>query len=158
MKSGVYDGTMVMEEDVLLGSKVISAKYNQSTKRIEVVLGGNDAVGNISELFAIKDYSNTEIPITNVTKRRDMYVLTIDKDLSAIDDLVKSYFVAFDGYDYKITMPVAYSSAEFENKYTYEGDDLGATWTKDKTTFKVWAPTADKVEVKLYKSGTEGLA
>ncbi|EOS34019.1 pullulanase, type I [Lachnospiraceae bacterium A4] len=157
VKSGVYDGTMVMEEDVLLGSKVISAKYNQSTKRIEVVLGGNDAVGNISELFAIKDYSNTEIPITNVTKRRDMYVLTIDKDLSAIDDLVKSYFVAFDGYDYKITMPVAYSSAEFENKYTYEGDDLGATWTKDKTTFKVWAPTADKVEVKLYKSGTEGL-
>ncbi|MDD6215270.1 MAG: type I pullulanase, partial [Roseburia sp.] len=42
----------------------------------------------------------------------------------------------------------------FEEKYTYTGDDLGATWTKEKTTFRVWAPTADAVKVNLYESGT----
>ncbi len=50
----------------------------------------------------------------------------------------------------------AYSTAEFEARYTYEGDDLGATWTPEKTTFRVWAPTAEAVKVNLYASGTPG--
>lgn len=50
-----------------------------------------------------------------------------------------------------------YSTAEFEAAYTYEGDDLGAVWTKDATTFRVWAPTADKVMVNLYEGGTAGV-
>ena len=49
-----------------------------------------------------------------------------------------------------------YSTAEFEAEFTYEGDDLGATWTSEKTTFRVWAPTADAVKVNLYESGTAG--
>ena len=49
-----------------------------------------------------------------------------------------------------------YSTAEFEAAYTYAGDDLGAVWSKDSTTFRVWAPTADSVKVNLYQSGTPG--
>ena len=49
-----------------------------------------------------------------------------------------------------------YSSAEFEAEFTYEGDDLGATWTKENTTFRLWAPTATAVQVNLYTSGTAG--
>ena len=49
-----------------------------------------------------------------------------------------------------------YSSAEFEAEFTYEGDDLGATWAKESTTFRVWAPTATGVTVNLYTSGTAG--
>ena len=49
-----------------------------------------------------------------------------------------------------------YSSEAFEAQYTYEGNDLGAVWTKDSTTFSVWAPTADAVTVSLYESGTPG--
>lgn len=156
VESGKFDGTMVMEDDVLLGSKILSAKYNQNTNRITVAMGGDEISGNISDLFTIKSYSNTEINVTNVTKRGDSYVLSIDADLSGIDEVVKSYFVTFDGYDYKITMPAAYSSEEFESRYSYDGDDLGAVWSSSKTTFKVWAPTADKVQVKLYESGAEG--
>ena len=48
---------------------------------------------------------------------------------------------------------VNYSTEAFESKYTYSGNDLGAEWTKDETTFRVWAPTAEKVSVNLYKSG-----
>ena len=46
-----------------------------------------------------------------------------------------------------------YSSEEFENQYTYTGDDLGATYTKEKTTLRVWAPTALDVSVRLYHQG-----
>ena len=50
-----------------------------------------------------------------------------------------------------------YSTAEFESQYTYEGDDLGATWTEEATTFRVWAPTADAVKINLYRGGTAGV-
>lgn len=53
-------------------------------------------------------------------------------------------------------MPSVYSTKEFEEEYTYDGDDLGATWTKDSTAFRLWAPTAQAVSVNLYESGTEG--
>ena len=49
-----------------------------------------------------------------------------------------------------------YSSAEFEAKYTYEGNDLGATWSKESTTFRVWAPTASYVALNLYEFGNPG--
>lgn len=50
----------------------------------------------------------------------------------------------------------AYSTKEFEEKYTYTGADLGAVWTKEKTVFRVWAPTAISVRVRLYRSGALG--
>ncbi len=36
----------------------------------------------------------------------------------------------------------------------YNGDDLGATYSKKQTTFKVWAPTASRVAVRLYTTGS----
>ena len=46
-----------------------------------------------------------------------------------------------------------YSTADFEATYTYHGDDLGATWSPEKTDFRVWAPTATAVKINLYKTG-----
>ena len=46
-----------------------------------------------------------------------------------------------------------YSSHAFEEKYTYTGCDLGVQWSPSKTVFRVWAPTAEKVSVNLYRSG-----
>ncbi len=40
----------------------------------------------------------------------------------------------------------------FDRKYAYSGEDLGATFIKKQTGFKVWAPTAAKVELITYKS------
>ncbi len=38
---------------------------------------------------------------------------------------------------------------------TYKGN-LGATYTKSKTTFKLWSPLADDVKVCIYTKGTDG--
>lgn len=48
---------------------------------------------------------------------------------------------------------INYSTKAFEEQYTYDGDDLGAVWSEQGTKFRVWAPTADKVAVKLYQTG-----
>ena len=49
-----------------------------------------------------------------------------------------------------------YSTAAFEKKNTYTGTDLGAVWTKEETLFRVWAPTAQSVTLRLYRSGIHG--
>lgn len=48
---------------------------------------------------------------------------------------------------------VYYSTKEFEEHYTYEGDDLGARWTPEQTVFRLWAPEADEVWLHLYQEG-----
>lgn len=50
-------------------------------------------------------------------------------------------------------MDHSYSTDEFEGAYTYTGNDLGSVWTKEATYFRVWAPTAQTVTVRVYKSG-----
>ncbi len=55
-----------------------------------------------------------------------------------------------------MVLPNFYSTDEFEAKYTYKDSDLGAHWTREKTSFRVWAPTAQAVQVCLYRSGTAG--
>jgi pullulanase len=43
----------------------------------------------------------------------------------------------------------------FDEKYAYAGEDLGATYSKEKTIFKIWAPTAFKVRLRLYLDRNE---
>lgn len=50
-----------------------------------------------------------------------------------------------------------YSSEAFTAAYTYEGDDLGCTYTPEKTTLKVWAPTATRVACHLAGEGEEAV-
>ena len=37
----------------------------------------------------------------------------------------------------------------FEILYSYNGDDLGFTYTKEATTFKVWSPVAKEIEIEI---------
>ena len=50
-----------------------------------------------------------------------------------------------------------FSTPEFEAAFTYEGKDLGAQWTSESTTFRVWAPTAEAVCLRIYQSGNPEL-
>ncbi len=49
-----------------------------------------------------------------------------------------------------------YDSEAFRRDFTYAGDDLGATCTKEGTSFLVWAPLADAVSLCLYRGEGEG--
>lgn len=43
-------------------------------------------------------------------------------------------------------------SAAFEKMFYYEGNDLGNIYSKSKTSFRVWAPTAAEVKLVTYKN------
>ncbi|MFW6289954.1 MAG: alpha-1,6-glucosidase domain-containing protein [Mariniphaga sp.] len=49
-----------------------------------------------------------------------------------------------------------FNHIDFSIYPNYEGDDLGVFWTPEKTTVKIWAPTAKMVEFRLYKDGKSG--
>lgn len=48
-----------------------------------------------------------------------------------------------------------FSTREFIEANSYDGNDLGATWEKEQTRLRIWAPTASRVSVNLYKSGDQ---
>ena len=73
-------------------------------------------------------------------------------------DYTKEYTIYFRETSMKLSLPDYFSSAEFEDAYTYTGDDLGATVTAGGTNFRVWAPTAQKVELNIYAAGDGGTA
>ena len=50
-------------------------------------------------------------------------------------------------------MPQFYDTPDFEASFTYHGNDLGVVWSKEKTAFRLWAPTADAVSISLYSGG-----
>ncbi|NLJ80673.1 MAG: type I pullulanase [Firmicutes bacterium] len=49
-----------------------------------------------------------------------------------------------------------FASPAFEKLFHYGEDDLGVAYSPQKTTFKVWAPTAEKMELITYLQGEGG--
>jgi len=46
---------------------------------------------------------------------------------------------------------------DFDDIFYYDGDDLGCTYTKEKTTFKLWSPLSTGIILKVIKDGEESL-
>ena len=47
-----------------------------------------------------------------------------------------------------------YNTLEFQKEYQYDGKDLGALCTQAGTTFHLWSPLAEEVELRLYRDGS----
>lgn len=51
-----------------------------------------------------------------------------------------------------------YASQEFQERYTYDGTDLGMTCTEEGTSFLLWSPFAEAVTLNLYGDGGDSPA
>lgn len=51
-----------------------------------------------------------------------------------------------------------FNGVDFSTFPYYGGNDLGVSYTKEKTNIRVWAPTAKEVELRIYKHSIEGEA
>ena len=83
-------------------------------------------------------------------------VITLAEEL----DFSKIYTVELEGFEGALNaVPTAvFDSEEFVERYTYDGDDLGAVIDGANTVFKLWAPTASKVVLNLFEAGDGGEA
>lgn len=141
---------IVLGDDIVSGIKVKQTVYKEGVG-IQVALTA--PISDAAEAFAVTGPDGA-VAITSVTEGEDsVYTLVVEEAL----DLYASYTLTYNGETYEVRMPNVYSTEAFEAAYTYRGNDLGATWTADKTAFRVWAPTAASVKVNLYSGGTPGV-
>lgn len=121
--------------------KVISAAFNNK-KEINVV---TSHVSSSYRLLADGEEVMTGTPSStsfvvkstsiDLTKRYEIEVM--------IQGELRTRNVDFNGL---------YDTQEFEEVYTYEGE-LGAMYSKNKTTFRLWAPVSQAVKLNLYNQG-----
>ncbi|SDS39256.1 pullulanase [Mucilaginibacter mallensis] len=55
-----------------------------------------------------------------------------------------------------LSSAVSAQTTDYANYPTYTGNDLGVSYSKQKTAFKVWAPKASEVKLRLYDAGNGG--
>ena len=150
LNSGSATGSRILGADVIMSAKMRYANYDYDSGRIwaELTVPYDGAV---STAFSL---TGGDVTVTGVEVAQGGYWLTLSRKLK-LEEL-GNYQVQFLSSRCSITTDGLFYSSGFAADYTYNGDDLGATWSKDSTTFKVWAPTAQNVHVKLYKSGNYG--
>lgn len=140
-----------------LSPKFISASLStgQTIKVKTTVPVNTDATESMS-LFKLVDVDGNEYAISNLYSEAGE-AAEFDINMKESLDLTKTYKIVSDTYgEITVTFGAVYSSEEFENAFYYDGDDLGSTYSKESTTFKVWSPLAAEVKVLLYKNGYEG--
>lgn len=94
--------------------------------------------------------------IKSISQNGTQLTITTNNDI----DFQKAMTVTVDGQQYTIdptngTAMAVVRSQAFDNKYTYNGNDLGANYTPTETTFKLWAPTVAQVSLNLYENDTD---
>ncbi len=102
----------------------------------------------------LTDASGKEIPVANVKSNNSVIV---ELELASPLALTSEYTVEVNGYeDPAKVIPLTYfSSKAFENEYAYDGE-LGVKLESDKTTFRLWAPTAAAVKLNIFAAGNGG--
>ena len=105
--------------------------------------------------------SKPDYLIKSGTPNSSSFDITFDEDIKLYTDYVIECRFAQNPDGVKqggATLTTLYDTEKFQEEYTYTGNDLGFTDLTDETRshyqFKVWAPTAGNVSVRLYTSGT----
>ena len=128
----------------LTGSYMRMGSFEQKQKlqNYLVAEGSNPNCTNVK--YNSVDCKKFEITLNYTAKVNVQYYL--EGVFPNWQDYTKTKYVSF----HKL-----YTTSRFKEYYNYDGDDLGATYNDaNSTTFKVWAPTAARVRLYLYNSGT----
>ncbi len=129
--------------------------YAVNFSEIRVFLS-KDYYSGISNKFYLKDLKTDELTLLMGDKlNSDHDPLFQEYALHTTFKMGKVYKI-MDAYG--LTCDLDYSKLafceEFDDLYYYDGDDLGATYSKESTTFKVWAPLATDSILKLIDTKT----
>lgn len=151
VKSGVEGAEVVLSDNAVSGVTVKSARADGDIINIEMtgVLTDGD-----KDKFKVFETGSDEISVSDIEVNDKNVKITLSAELV----MEKKYKLAYDGIEFNIITPDFFSTDKFEKEYTYNGDDLGAVWTAEKTSFRLWAPTAKNVKLNLYKSGDSSVS
>ena len=145
------------------GESSFSVKGDNQQVITKAEIYGKDKI-----LFEINEMKKNSIDLKFVLRDKNGEQVDVTK-VELLDDYKKGYIYVEEGLDllgsYTINNGVGsvvdvqmmdyYSTKEFTEECIYREDDLGVTLSSNKTKFRVWAPTAESLSVKLYRTGNE---
>ncbi len=144
------------EEDAVK-NPVISKAGFVSAKEIQFTIADimDTSKEDLVKKFQLKDEEGNSYDLVKVWSENPGKESSASLILQDNVDFSKSYTLCMKNHvSKKVSVSEAFSTDEFTEAFTYEGDDLGATYTKENTAFRVWAPTASKVLINFYEKGS----
>ncbi len=107
----------------------------------------------ISNTFYLKNQFGEMTQLRIMSCKKESNAVKYYLDGSNIKIGEEYYIVDDHNYVASLEFGMIVKSSQFDSAYFYDGDDLGPTYTKEATTFKVWAPTASVAFVQLVNKG-----
>lgn len=153
------ESTVYMSAEEVLAKKIASARL---TDFKTVVITTTAPITNKSK-FKIKDASGTVYTVADGEAAKGTRSLTLKFADDFELDFTETYTV-YDEPDGEFDDEVNFTScvlgksslfdtAEFDAKFGFDGA-LGAEYSKEKTVFTVWAPTASSLKLNIYNAGS----
>lgn len=127
--------------------------YATFTSRKEIKFYSNFKISP-DEVVLLKNNTYYEDQHVKTFSNQNQHVITLSDDLN----FKKEYYLevtASDGFPSSLTIirhDEIYGQGFFTSLFAYNGNDLGATYSANSTTFKVWAPTLSEITLNLYSS------
>ena len=139
----VLDAKFISASEIYLATNIDSATYT-------LKLNGNGfANGPTNDVYNEDTYrfeSDITIPNTHDIDLQGQYAITVSFTDSNHEDVTA-----------EISLSGLFDDPLFVEELTYDGNDLGATYTSSRTSFKAWAPTTTSLKLRLYDNGTPTL-
>ncbi len=128
----------------------IFAAYMDEYHKITLIVPNSYYGGEVGP-FVLQEQATNTITELRIEEKHFLgdnikYVLSV---LGFIE--VGNVYDVIDCYQNRSRLSLGYlaRTEEFDKRFYYKEEDLGCTFTPEKTTFKVWAPTATDVELSL---------
>lgn len=146
LKTG--DPSIYTAPDAVATEDIISASFINQTEISFVTSGA---------ISSYTIYENDQVIETvNVTSNETDFTYTLNKEANLTSSYkVEVTYATSESVRIKdVEINSLYSTDAFDSQFTYDGDDLGVTYTSTKSTFKVWSPVAKSIKLKVYSNGT----
>lgn len=133
-----------------LAQESLASASMDSSKQVSVETGKKLTANEAKVQLQVKEntIANVEAIDPDADGKSKQFKITLDKDLDILND---NQIGLHNNYK-SIDIGNYVRSKEFDQKYFYNGNDLGANYAANKTIVKLWAPTAKSVKINLYDS------
>ena len=112
----------------------------------------HDITVNATEVPSkVELYENGQLIDTNESISTATFTIKPSKFNISNKYLLKAHFGETVS-DYNVSFRKLYDTEEYQNAYHYDGD-LGVIYTKEKSTFRLWSPVSEEVNLLLYNQG-----
>ncbi|MCG0678646.1 glucan 1,4-alpha-maltohydrolase [Lactiplantibacillus plantarum] len=139
-----------------LQQEMVTSAAMQTPTEVTVTIGKALTAAEARQQLSVAGHTVKDVTAIapDATGRSEQFKLTTTTDL----DIMTTNSVSFNGNAKVMDIGDYVRSQAFDNEYYYDGDDPGVTYSKQRTQIKLWAPTANQIELRLYQQHTADAA